>query len=256
MSDEKMPFTEHLAELRSRIVRILLAVAVGFAVSYSFSNHILAFLKRPLKTNLVFLAPTEAFFVNLKLAFFAGIILAIPVILWQFWRFISPGRLDSEKQLSVPFTLSATFLFLIGVGFCYVVVLPLGIQFLLGYATADLQPMISVSNYVSFASNLMLAFGGVFEVPLSMLFLTKLGVISSDTLARNRKYAILCIFAIAAVLTPPDIVTQILLGIPMIVLFEISIWASRYMERNKQDEEDAEDLDDADDFDDDLADNV
>ncbi len=249
MSDEKMPFTEHLVELRTRVIRMLLAVAVGFAISYGFSTHILAFLKRPLPETLVFLSPTEAFFVNLKLAFFAGIILAVPVILLQCWRFVAPGLLKTEKQLTVPFVVSSTILFLIGAGFCYVAVLPFGIKFLLGYATPDLKPMISVSSYVTFVTRLMLAFGAVFEVPLIMVFLTKLGVVSSNSLARNRKYAILLTFAIAAILTPPDVVTQVLLGIPMILLYEISIIASRRVERKKAAKK-------ADDLDDEVADNA
>mgnify|MGYP001271103078 CR=1 FL=1 len=240
-NDFKMPFTEHLTELRTRVIRMLLAVAIGFGGSYAFSEHILKFLKRPLDHSLVFLAPTEAFFVNVKVAFFTGLLLALPVILLELWRFVSPGLLVTEKRFAAPFVILSTLCFLGGAAFCYFLVLPFGIQFLLGFATADLTPMISASNYVTFASYLMLAFGAVFELPLVVVLLTKIGVVTPESLRQNRKYVILGIFVVAALLTPPDIVTQILLGIPLIGLFEISILASRAVERRKQTAADSED---------------
>lgn len=240
MADLKMPFMEHLVELRTRLMRMVVAVAIGFSIAFWFSPYLLRFIKRPLKAELVFLAPTEAFFVNVKLALFAAIILALPVILLESWRFVAPGLLEREKQLTLPFVISATFLFLLGAAFCYVIVLPFGIQYLLSYATPDLRPMISVGNYVSFATRFMLAFGAVFEVPLVMFFLTLLGVVTPAVLARNRKYAILITFIVAAIVTPgPDVVSQILLGVPMMGLYELSIFASRYVERRKKASEDA-----------------
>ncbi|MBI3091042.1 MAG: twin-arginine translocase subunit TatC [Candidatus Tectomicrobia bacterium] len=240
MADLKMPFMEHLVELRTRLMRMVVAVVIGFLISFWFSEYLLRFIKRPLATELVFLAPAEAFFVNVKLGFFAGIILAIPVILLECWRFVAPGLLEREKQLTLPFVVSATFLFLLGAAFCYVIVLPFGIQYLLSYATPDLRPMISVGNYVSFATRFMLAFGAVFEVPLVMVFLTLLGVVTPAFLARNRKYAILMTFIVAAIATPgPDVASQILLGVPMLGLYELSIFASRFVERRKKASEEA-----------------
>jgi sec-independent protein translocase protein TatC len=186
-------------------------------------------------TKLVFLAPAEAFWMNIKVAFVAGLMSALPVIFHQLWKFISPGLLHKEKKYVVPFILLATSLFLIGAAFCFFIVLPFAMGFLLTYKVGDfLSPMLSVGNYVDFCLKFILAFGAVFELPVAIIFFTRMGIVTPKTLAKNRKYAILLAFVVAAILTPtPDIFNQTLMAVPMIVLYEVGIILSRIFKRRK-----------------------
>lgn len=223
----EMPFTAHLAELRGRLIRSIIAVAAGFAVCYGFSDRLLVFLWRPMGRELVFIAPTEAFFSHLKVAFLGGLVLAWPYICYQAWSFVSPGLYEKERRYTLPFVVGATIMFLLGAGFVYFLILPYGMAFLLGYGGTFLVPMISVGAYVSFALRLFIAFGGMFELPLVVVLLSKLGLVTPQMLARNRKYVIVVSFLVAAVLTPPDIFTQVLMAVPLLALFEVSIVLSR-----------------------------
>lgn len=176
---------------------------------------------------LVFIAPQEAFVTYIKVSLIAGIFLAFPVLIWQVWRFVSAGLTGTEKKYFLYYAPFSFMLFFIGSAFAYFVILPIGMRFLLGFATDSLQPMISVSKYVSFAGMLLLAFGVVFELPLVVLFLTKIRLVTPEFLKRKRKQSILIIFIVAAILTPPDMVTQCLMAGPLILLYEISILFSR-----------------------------
>lgn len=226
-SDDKLPFTEHLEELRYRLIVSLIGVGVGFAASYAFSQQILAFLQRPMPTHLVFIAPTEAFFVNLKVALYAGIFLSTPLILFQAWQFVAPGLYEHERRYSLPFLIVSTLLFLVGALFAYVVILPLALHFLIAQGGELWQPNITLSNYLSFCIRVIMAAGLIFEFPVLMYFLTKIGVVTPEFLVQNRKYALLAAFVISAVLTPPDVFSQVLLAVPLFLLFEVSIYVAK-----------------------------
>jgi sec-independent protein translocase protein TatC len=163
----------------------------------------------------------------MKVAFVAGLILASPFVLYQIWAFVAPGLYQKEKKYVVPFVLGGTVFFALGVLFGYFVALPVGFKFLLGYATDFIKPMPSMKEYLSFSIKFLLAFGLVFEFPVVLVLLSRIGVVDARTLARQRKYAILLIFVFAAVLTPPDIVSQVIVALPMIGLYELSILLSR-----------------------------
>lgn len=258
MDDEKLPLTEHLGELRKRILVSLVAVLVTFSAAFAYSEDIFKFIMFPLKynldfsvkeqfvrfvpqdklqnTKLVFLAPAEAFWMNLKVAFVAGLILALPVVFLQVWKFIAPGLLPKEKKYVLPFIIMATGLFLFGASFCFFIVLPFAMGFLLTYKVGDfLMPMLSVGQYVDFCLKFILAFGAIFELPIIIIFLTKMGIVTPQGLARNRKYAVLVAFIVAAFLTPtPDAFNQILMAIPIILLYEIGIWISPLFSRKQE----------------------
>ncbi|MEW5766260.1 MAG: twin-arginine translocase subunit TatC [bacterium] len=231
-TEEKLTLIEHLEELRRRIIISAIAIMIGFGVAYFFIERIIDFLIKPLtKTeqaaSLVFLSPHEAFFAYLKLALFVGIFLSLPVTLYQAWKFISAGLFVSERRLALIYLPASLILFLVGAVFSYLVVLPIGIKFFLGFTTSTIRPMISVTSYISFLGMMILAFGVIFELPLVILFLTKLGVVTPDFLAKKRKHALLVILVVAAILTPPDCVSQLLMAMPMMILYEGSIWVSR-----------------------------
>ncbi|MBI5212437.1 MAG: twin-arginine translocase subunit TatC [Nitrospirae bacterium] len=250
MEDEKLPLTEHLSDLRNRIVISLIALFITFAIAFNYSEYLFKAVMFPLKYSLdfsvknmyvhfvpqeklqgmklIFLAPAEAFWMNMKVAFVAGFIFSLPVIFHQLWKFISPGLLVKEKKYVFPFILSATGLFILGASFCFFIVLPFAMGFLLTYKVGDfLIPMLSVGQYVDFCLKFILAFGVVFELPIVIIFLTKLGVVTPKTLAKNRKYAVLIAFILAAFLTPtPDAFNQTLMAVPIILLYEIGIWIS------------------------------
>jgi len=178
-------------------------------------------------TRLVFIAPTEAFFVNLKVAFYAGLFLSVPLLLFQVWKFVAPGLYEHERRYSFPFLIISTILFLLGAIFAYVVILPIALHFLISQGGELWQPNITLSNYLSFCMRLILAAGLVFEFPVLMYFLAKVGVVTPEFLVKNRKYAVLVAFVIAAILTPPDVFSQVMLAVPLCLLFEVSIFVAK-----------------------------
>jgi sec-independent protein translocase protein TatC len=236
--DDKMPFMEHLGELRVRIMRSLIALLVGLAIAFPFSQRVVDWLARPIVKSgntLVFLAVTEAFWVQMKVALFLGLFIAAPGILWQVWRFVEPGLHLHEKKYAVPFVVIGSLLFIGGGAFSLLVVTPNAIAFLLSYARPGLQPMISIGSYVDFLVKFTLAFGAVFEVPLAMTLAARMGLVTPKTFARNRKYAILGAFITAAILTPtPDMVNQSLMAGPIIILYEIGIVTARVFGRARR----------------------
>jgi sec-independent protein translocase protein TatC len=234
MDDEKkIPFTGHLEELRRRLIICFVAVGIGFVLSYGFKEKLFQILTRPLigvmqtGDKLIFTGLPEAFFTYLKVAFLSGIILAAPIIFYQFWVFVAPGLYNKEKRLMVPIVFLSTLFFVGGSFFGYFIVFPYGFKFFLGFASETIQPLPSMREYLSFASKLVLAFGLVFELPLVITFLAKLGMVSVSFLKKNRKYALLLFFVGAAILTPPDVVTQVMMALPLMVLYEISIVGAR-----------------------------
>jgi sec-independent protein translocase protein TatC len=226
-----MPLTAHLDELRWRIVRALTAVGLAFGVCYWFAEPLVTFLFRPLArlrpdaTLLIGTGVTEAFFTKLKVSFIAAIFVASPVVFFQAWRFVAPGLYQTEKRLALPFAMAASFFFLVGASFCYWLVFPVGFPFFLAeYASIGVAPQIRISEYLTFAARMLLAFGVTFELPVVTFFLARIGVVTHRTLLGSGRYAIVVIFIVAAVLTPgPDVASQLLMAAPLLVLYGLSI---------------------------------
>jgi sec-independent protein translocase protein TatC len=259
MADEKMSLVGHLEDLRKRIVISLVALMAAFLVAFNYSEEIFGVLMFPLRysldfsvtdiyvrfvptdklhsTKLVFLEPAEAFWMNMKVAFVAAFVFSLPVIFHQVWKFISPGLQHNEKKYVFPFVISATGLFLVGASFCFIIVLPFALSFLLSYKVGDfLMPMLSVGKYVDFCLKFILAFGAIFELPILLIFLTRIGLVSTQTLKRNRRMAIVLAFVAGAILTPtPDVFNQTLMAIPIILLYELGIILSVFFEKRKPD---------------------
>ncbi|MBW2039305.1 MAG: twin-arginine translocase subunit TatC [Deltaproteobacteria bacterium] len=243
MEEKKQTFIEHLEELRKRLIISLIAVGIGFGICYIFSKEIFQLLMIPLKKTLptgasmIYTSLPEAFFTYLKVSLLAGIFLASPLILYQIWIFVAPALYSHEKRYVIPFVTLSTFLFIGGAGFGYFVVFPIGFKFFLGFATDLIKPAPKLKEYLSFCSMLLFAFGLIFELPLFILFLAKLGIVDARMLARNRRYVILVIFAVAAILTPPDVVTQLMMAGPLLILYEVSIWVAKIFGKKKEVEE-------------------
>lgn len=228
----RMSFLEHLGELRTRIIWSLIPTVIGLLVAFRFSDLIIKFIARPLTktgSQLVFLSPTEAFWTSMKLSMVAGLFLALPVILWQVWAFVSPGLHKHERRYAGPFVIVGSLLFLAGGAFALLVVVPFAITFLVGFGQQQgIKDMISVSNHADFVIKFTLAFGLVFELPLAITVLSMMGLVTPKFLSKNRKYAVLMNFVVAAILTPtPDILNQTLMAGPLCVLYEVGILAAR-----------------------------
>lgn len=242
----EMPFLDHLEELRWRLIKALLAMVACSILSFVFIQEMFDFLVRPYRravqllattgggaeiaqdSRLVFLGPSAGFMIYLKLALTAGLILALPVIFYQLWKFVVPGLLSKERQIVPRFTIAATMCFLSGAAFCYFLVLPYGLSFLLGFQTKDLVAMITIEEYFGFVTTILLVFGVLFEMPVLSYLLARLGILTPEFLRQKRRYGIVTIFILAAVLTPTvDAFTQILLAVPLLALYEVSIWVAK-----------------------------
>jgi sec-independent protein translocase protein TatC len=231
MTDATMPLTAHLEELRWRVIKALGAVAAAFALCYGFSERVFDLLTRPLvgvgdqRLLLIGTGVTEAFFTRLKFTLIAALFVASPVMFYQAWRFVAPGLYPNERRTAVPFVHAATFFFVSGAWFCYVVVFPVGYAFFLEeYRTIGVAPTIRISEYLSFAARMLLAFGVTFELPVVTFFLARVGVVDHRLLLRWFRYAIVVVFIVAAVLTPgPDVASQLLMAAPLLVLYLVSI---------------------------------
>jgi len=225
-ADQELTFVEHLSELRSRIVKSVIVVIVAMCLIYTFVNVLLSLLIKPVG-KLVFIAPQEAFVANIKIAFFGALFVSSPFLLYQIWQFVAAGLYKKERKYVLLFGPLSFIFFIIGAFFGYSVIIPIGVKFLLGMATDCITPMITISNYISFVGMLTLTFGLIFELPLVSLFLTKIGIITPHFLSKKRKVAIVFIFIAAAILTPPDMITQCLMAIPLLLLYEIGIIFSK-----------------------------
>ena len=244
-SAEKQPFMSHLEELRKRLVICAIGVGAGFVIAYIFSERLFQLLVAPLKAvmpegdQLIFTNLPEMFFAYIKVAFIAGIMAAAPLIFYQLWMFIAPGLYQKEKKMAIPFVISSTILFVGGALFGYFVVFPFGFKFFIGFSNDYVKALPSVKQYFSFSMKLLFAFGAVFELPVIIFFLSKMGIVTPQFLRQKRKYAILLTFALAAILTPPDVITQCMMAVPLIVLYEIGIIVSRIAQKKKEDRETA-----------------
>jgi sec-independent protein translocase protein TatC len=220
-----LTFLDHLEELRKRIFYSLIALCVTAVVGFFFSQRVLDMLTRPVPS-LVFLAPAEAFVVQLKVALVTGLFLAAPVIFYQFWRFVRPALQKHEVKYIASAVVVSSVLFVAGVAFAYLVVVPIAMKFLLGFETPKLHAMISISEFVGTVGAFLLACGVIFQLPVIMFFLTKLGVITPKLLMKNQRIAVVLVFIVAAILSPPDVFSQVLMAIPLLVLFELGVVAS------------------------------
>ncbi len=250
MSEAK-PIIGHLVELRKRLLWVIAAMGVGTAVCFGFVEQIYSFLVEPLaqagSQRLIYTGLTEAFFTYLKVAFFAGIFLTFPILLYQVWLFIAPGLYKNEKRAFLPFLIATPVLFFTGGAVVYYVVMPLAWPFFLSFQTGaqettlPIQLEARVSEYLDLIMTLIFAFGLCFQLPVLLTLLGKAGLVSADWLASKRKYALIVTFIVAAFLTPPDIVSQIVLAMPILALYELSIVLIRYVAK-KPSKESAQDL--------------
>ena len=247
-----MPLTAHLEELRSRLIKSAVAVFVAFLACYAVAGWLIAFMTAPLLRleaaglTVIGTGVAEAFFAKLKVAFVAAVFVALPVLLWHAWQFVAPGLYSKEKRYARAFVVYGTLFFLLGAGFCYIVIFDVGYRFFLEqYQQLDIRPAIRVSEYLGFSAKLMLAFGVVFELPVVGVFLARVGLIDHRMMMRHFPYALLGIVVLGAVLTPPDVVSQILLALPLTGLYGLTIVLVYFMRPKDEgmsegDEEDEE----------------
>ncbi|MBC8590994.1 twin-arginine translocase subunit TatC [Wansuia hejianensis] len=234
VQDKKQTIVEHLSELRKRLIYGFISLIIFSILSYRFSETIVKdMIDKAPNIEFVFIAPTELFMSYLKIAVIGGIVLSLPIILFNIWLFIKPGLNFDERRLIIKSLFIGGILFLLGALFAYLFVLPMTIVFFTSFQIDTIKAMISFSNYLSFAITFVLSFGLVFEMPILMTIIVKLGLVSTKTLAKNKKLAILIIFVLAAILTPPDVISQTLLALPMILLFEIGMFFSKKVEGKK-----------------------
>ncbi len=223
--DESLIF--HLEELRKRIIYSLLSILPASVVCFFFAPQIINFLRRPYGGKLIFISPPEAFIVNIKVAVGSGVMLAFPFIAYQIWKFVAPGLYPKEKKLFLSLIFMSTVLFLLGVSFCYFFIVPLAFKFLLKFSYSWFEPLFTVGRYFSFLFKLMIAFGLVFQTPIVILFLVATGVTTPQALSRYRRHIYVLSFVLGAVLTPPDVLSQVMMSLPLILLFEFSLFLGR-----------------------------
>ncbi len=244
-----MSLIDHLVELRNALKWSFIAVGVCFLGTYYFKEDLYSFLLVPLQAampeqgRLIYTAPAEAFFTYLKVALLAALVGSSPMVFYQMWRFISPGLFKHERKALWTFVVFSSVLFIAGAIFCYTVVFPFAFTFFMSFATDEIVPMLSLKEYLSFSALLLLAFGVTFEMPIALVILGRVGLVNADILRKQRKFAILIMFVGAAIITPPDVISQIMMACPLLVLYEISIWlvaASQKKRAEKQAEEEAE----------------
>ena len=233
MEDKAMSLFEHLEALRKVIIISVIAIVIGSIVAYNYVDYFLNILLQPvtaLKMKLVFINVTEAFMTKFKLAILLGIIGSSPIILWQIWSFIAPGLKPGERKFILRMIPVIILLFVAGILFAFFTVFQIATRFLLQFGGDIMSPMITIGKYISFALNFLVPFGLVFELPVVVYILAKLNIISHEFLVKNRKYALLIVFILAAALTPgPDVISQLLMAAPLLILYEISIFIAKFI---------------------------
>lgn len=239
---DEMSIFDHLAELRKRLIYSMIAIALGFALSWTWREDIFQFILEPLKlaaptaemAEIHYKDLTEPFFTLMKTSMTAGVFLGLPVILWQLWQFIAPGLYVEERKLAIPFVVMATLFFLGGSGFCYYFVMPYGFEFLFKFSAGVSTPTLMMQEHYGLALKLLLAFGAVFEMPVAAMFMSALGIITHETLIKHWRISFVGSFVFAAILTPPDIGTQIAMAIPLILLYGLSIVVAYFFTKRRE----------------------
>ena len=237
-------FFSHLEELRRRLIISMVAWVVGFGACYGYSQKLFELISQPVRdslpqgSSLVFIHATEPFFAYLKISAVAGFLLVLPIILWQVWAFIAPALYPGEKRMAVPFVLSGCVCFGAGAYFGFTYVFPVIFTFLinLGVGSGGTEAMLSMAGYLSMSTRLLFAFGLVFELPIVIFFLARLGIVDHTWLAKNRRYAFLFAFVIGATLTPPDLFSQVSIALPFIVLYEVGVVVARIFGKKRPEE--------------------
>lgn len=234
-----MPFLEHLEEFRNRIIKAIIGVIIGAVICLIFSKQLLNVLLWPttrvdMPIDIQVLKVQGMFIVTLEIAFFGGILVSLPFLLYQTWMFIAPGLYRNEKRYVPRVIASATLLFLTGVAFAYFLIFPFALEFFLGLAPETVQTNIAIDFYISFIIRLLVIFGVVFQLPIMSYFLSKMGIITPVFMRKHRRHSIVIIFVMAALFTPPDPFTQVMLAIPLILLYEISIYISYLVHKSKK----------------------
>lgn len=240
MFDDLKP---HIADLRKRLVISSITIVVMFFACFSFYEPILEWMMAPVKhalpvgTSMIAVEIQETFFTAMKVAFFAGFILSLPVIFWQLWLFLAPGLYDHEKKLVIPFVFFATLMFLLGASFAYYIVVPIGFDFLIAFGNSVVNVLPSIGKYVGFFTKLMIGFGIAFELPVITFFLAKIGIVNDQMLKDFFRYAVVLIFIVSAVLTPPDVISQVLMAAPLLILYGVSIYIAKVFNPAQKEEE-------------------
>ncbi|MGJ0355625.1 twin-arginine translocase subunit TatC [Aliarcobacter cryaerophilus] len=243
MFDDLKP---HIADLRKRLVISSITVVIMFFACFSFYEPILEWMMAPVKhalpagTSMIAVEIQETFFTAMKVAFFGGFIISLPVIFWQLWLFLAPGLYDHEKKLVVPFVFFATLMFLLGASFAYYIVVPVGFDFLIAFGNSVVSVLPSIGKYVGFFTKLLIGFGIAFELPVITFFLAKIGLVNDQILKDFFRYAVVLIFIVAAVLTPPDVISQVLMAAPLLILYGVSIYIAKVFNPAQKEEEEEE----------------
>lgn len=240
---KSMGLLDHLNELRQRLTRCIIAAAIGFGICWGFVDQLFDIILQPLLavlpagTHAQYTTLPEAFFTRMEIALVVGLFLTSPAIFYQIWAFVAPGLYDEEKKYIIPVAFLSAVFFIAGGIFCYFIVFPFAFNFFISYSTPEVVMTPKVSDYLSFVLKLVFAFGLIFEMPIFTLFLSRLGIITAAMMRRFRKYAIVIIFILAAILTPPDVISQLLMACPMLLLYEFSIGVAAIFGRKPQPKE-------------------
>ena len=256
VESSKMPLLEHLIELRNRLLWSIGALVVGFVLCYLVAEEMYRFLVQPLADlmegqpgrRMIYTALHEAFFTQLKVAFFGSVCLTFPIVAGQLWAFVAPGLYKKERRAFLPFLLATPILFVMGAALVYYLIFPLAWQFFMSFETAGAEGTLAivmepkVNEYLSLVMKLIFAFGLSFQLPVVLMLMARAGMVTSKGLAEKRKYAVVLTFATAALLTPPDIISQIGLGIPILLLYEISILGTKLVEKKRAEREVADEI--------------
>lgn len=230
------PLVDHLRELRDRLIRSLWGILIGGIVAYSMLEPIMDIIRKPIQPflpvgGLVFTAPIDKFMMGLKVSFFSGILFSAPWWLYQLWKFISPGLHPHERKYGLVFISAGTLLFCVGLSFAYYLVLPAAFDFLMAFGGETDKPMITIVDYMSFFVSMMVVFGFAFELPLVIVILGMLGVVNQQFLREKRRYLIVGMSVVAAIVTPPDVMSMLMMLVPLVILLEISIWLVGFFEK-------------------------
>lgn len=235
MDELRLTFLGHLEELRKRLIWVVVVIIIGALVCFQFVETFVDLITQPAQQlEFIYLSPPELFIAHIKISLVMGLVLTMPFTLLQIWLFLKPGLTKTEKSFLVLALLAASTFFLLGTGFAFYVIVPFTIKFFIGVATPQITPLFSFESYVNFVSSILLSFGLIFEMPLLVVILTQLGFVTPEKLKKSRKVITLIIFVVAAILTPPDVISQTLMAAPMLVLFEISLVLSKLVFNRKQ----------------------